>query len=226
MDRFKENTMQSNHNVKDKSVFKNGFGSFNYIKLVKTILLSGYFIYIGLLIGNVILASFFGYNILTHFISELGSAVVLPFPLLYDIISIFGGVITIFSNFYIIKHYSSDLSFISRFFLRIGFLSGIIGAIGYVFLGIFSLDRGGPGELYHILAMGFSFAGYLTSIFFYSLHFILANNTVLKRVGIYGVTFPIIAVILFGIIIVPITEWILLFSILSFLFLFNYNIYK
>jgi hypothetical protein len=218
--------MQSNHNVRDKSVFKNGFGSLKYIKLVKTILLSGYFIYIFLLIGNVILAYFYGYNILTNFISDLGSAVVIPFPLLYDIISIFGGVITIFSNFYIIKKYSSNLSFISRFFLRIGFLSGIIGAIGYVFLGIFSLDRAGPGELYHSLAMGFSFAGYLTSIFFYSLHFFLTRDRVLKGVGIYGVTFPIIAVIVFGFIIIPLTEWILLFSILSFLFLFNYYIYK
>ncbi len=223
---IKKNTKKTNHKARDESVFKNGFGSYNYIKLVKTILLSGYFIYIVLLIGNVIIAYFFGYNILTNFISELGSAVVVPFPLFYDIISIFGGVITIFSNFYIIKKFSSNLSFISGFFLRIGFLSGIIGAIGYVFLGIFSLDRAGPGELYHILAMGFSFAGYLTSIFFYSLHFFLTKDTVLKRVGVYGVTFPIIAVIVFGIIIIPITVWILLFSILSFLFLFNYNIYK
>lgn len=218
--------MLSNHKAMDEFVLKNGIRSFNFLKLVKMILLSGYFIYIVLLIENVILASFFGYNILDNFISDLGSLVVIPFPLFYDIISIYGGIISIFSNFYIIKKFKRNLSFISKFFLEIGFLSGIIGALGYIFLGIFSLDRGGPGEVYHGIAMGFSFAGFLTSIFFYSLYLFLTHKSGLKRVGIYGFTFPIIAVIIYGFIIIPITEWIVLCSILMFLLLFNYYIYR
>lgn len=219
--------MLSNHKAMDEYVLRNGLRKINLIKLIKMSLLSGYFIYIFLLVENVILASFFGYSIHTNFISELGSALVIPFPQFYDFIVIFGGIFTVFSNFYILKFkFQSNPSLLSKIFLKIGFLSGLIGAIGYIFLGIFSLDRAGPGELFHGLAMGFSFSGYLVSIFFYSLCLFLTRHPGLIKVGIYGVSFPIISVIIFGFFIIPITEWILLYSILSFLLPFYYYIYR
>jgi hypothetical protein len=173
------------------------------------------------------LASFFGYNIISHYISELGSTAVLPFPLFHDAIAFLGGFITMISNFYYLKHLKIQYrhSKCSKIFTKLGFFSGILGALGYIALGIFSLDRGGSGGMFHGIAMGCSFIGFISSIFFYSLNIILTHKCNLKRVGGYGIIFPIICLLLFAFTNHPLAEWIVLFSILVFILFFDYYIF-
>lgn len=197
-------------------------------KTITLSLFAGLIAYLLLLIENIILASLFGYNILTNYISELGKSTIIPFPFLNDGVSIFGGIIMVFSNFYFVRRLKNQYrpSRCSKIFVKLGFLSGIIGAIGYIFLGIFSLDRAGPGELYHGASMGFSFGGFLFSIFFYSLNNVLTHKCNLKKVGVYGITFPFIFLVLYGSTNNPLAEWILLYSIVAFFLTLDYYIFR
>lgn len=197
------------------------------LKCIKILLFAGYLVYISLLILDVILASVFGYNIAFHYISELGNSNIIPFPLFHDAIAVLGGIVTMFSNFYFAKRLKRQFrpSKCSRVFVKIGFVSGVIGAIGYIFLGIFSLDRAGPGNIYHGLAAFFSFGGFIVSIFFYSLNIVLTHRCMLKHIGLYGITIPLVCVLLFLLTNTPLAEWILLYSILLFLLPFNYYIF-
>ncbi|MCJ7649184.1 MAG: hypothetical protein MUP85_11270 [Candidatus Lokiarchaeota archaeon] len=197
-------------------------------KFIETLLFLGGIAYLLLLIENIILASFFGYNILTNYISELGNSSIIPFPFLNDVITIFCGTIMFFSHFYYVRELKIKyhLSSFSKVFLKLGFLSGIIGAVGYFFLGIFSLDRAGPSELYHGICMGFSFSGFLFSIAFYSLTFVFTHKCNLKKLGLYGLTFPLICFIVYSPTNNPLTEWILLFSIIAFFLVFAYHIFR
>jgi len=187
-------------------------------QFIKPLLFVGFIAYLLLLIENIILASLFGYNILTNYISELGKSSIIPFPFFNDGIAILGGIITVFSNLYFIRKLKTQYrpSRCSKAFVKLGFLSGIIGAVGYIFLGVFSLDRAGPGELYHGISMGFSFGGFLFSIFFYSLNLVLTHNCNLKRVGFYGIFFPLICFTWYALTNNPLAEWIALYSILMF----------
>lgn len=199
-----------------------------YRRVLKSLLFSGYIAYLLLLILDIILASILGFNIMNNYISELGKGSIISFPLFHDSIAILGGANTFFSNIYFIHRLKKQFrpSKCSKVFVWFGFNSGLIGAIGYIFLGIFSLDRAGPGEIYHGLAMGFSFGGFIFSIFFYSLNIFLTHNCALKKIGVYGFTFPIIALIIYGLNANPLTEWILLYSILAFFLPFYYYIFK
>ena len=185
---------------------------------LKPVLFSGFVMYLSLLVVNISMASLFGYTVVTNYISDLGKGTIIPFPSMSDGISIFGGVITILSNFYLIRKLRTQYrpSKCSREFVKLGFLSGIIGAFGYIFLGVFSLDRAGPGQWYHGAAMGVSFGGFLVSIFFYSITMVLTHECRLKKVGAYGMSFPFIFLALFACTNHPLAEWLLLGSILAF----------
>ncbi|MHA1190882.1 MAG: hypothetical protein ACTSP9_01130 [Promethearchaeota archaeon] len=193
---------------------------------IETVLFLGGIVYLLFLIVNILLASFFGYNILNNYISELGYSRIIPFPFLNDGITIFCGMIMFFSHFYYVHQLKIQyhLSRYSIVMMVLGFLSGIIGALGYFFLGIFSLDRAGPSDLYHGISMGFSFSGFLISIAFYSLIFVLTRNCRLKKLGLYGLTFPLICFIVYSLTNNPLAEWILLFSIIGFFLVFFNNI--
>ncbi|MBY9003854.1 MAG: hypothetical protein KGD73_07770 [Candidatus Lokiarchaeota archaeon] len=207
-----------NKNTKKYKVLNENF--------IETLLFLGGIAYLSLLIANILLASFFGYNILYNYISELGYSRIVPFPFLNDGVTIFCGMIMFFSHFYYV-HQLKIQYHISRYsivFMTLGFLSGIIGALGYFFLGIFSLDRAGPSDLYHGISMGFSFSGFLISIACYSLIFVFTRNCHLKKVGLYGLTFPFICFIVYSLTNTPLAEWILLFSIIGFFLAFIYNI--
>ena len=73
--------------------------------------------------------------------------------------------------------------------------------------------------------MGFSFGGFLISIFFYGLNNVLTHECNLKKVGMYGITFPLICFVLYASTNNPLTEWILLCSILSF-YLLSFQIFN
>ena len=199
-----------------------------YERHVKTLLFTGYLLYITMLAFDIAFATCFGYTITSHYISELGTAAVIPFPLFHDSIAILGGCITVLSNFYYFKRLKVQYrrSRSSKVFVKLGFGSGILGAIGYIFLGIFSLDRGGPGGAFHGIAMGCSFGGFIGGIFLYSLNIILTHKCKLKHVGWYGMTFPVMCLVVFMCLGLPLTEWLLLGSILLFLLPFDYYMFK
>lgn len=103
-----------------------------------------------------------------------------------------------------------------------GLISGIIGGIGYLFIGVFSLDRSGPDGLYHGVCAILAFSGFVLSIFFFSLRFFLQDKVVLNLFGIGGVTVPLIMLILNVVYVNPFLEWMLLFSILFHIVPLNY----
>ena len=114
----------------------------------------------------------------------------------------------------------------STLFVECGFALGIIGNIGYIFLGVFSLDRAGPGQLFHGLTALFSFAGYAISIFFYGLNIVLSHKCKLKNLSAFGMVVPISLLVTYFVFSIPLIEWSLLSSILVFLLLLNYYVFK
>lgn len=184
--------------------------------------------YLVLLALNVLFSSFFGFSLITNYISDLGSRNFIPFPYIHNLICVFGGMVSLPVNFFVRKKlrivYKS--SKYSALFAEFGLALGIIGNIGYVLLGLFSLDRAGPGDIYHSIISSISFAGYIFSIFFFSLNIVLSHKCKLKQLGLFGLVVPASLLFLYCIFSIPVIEWFLLASILAFLFLLNYYVFK
>ena len=184
--------------------------------------------YIILLVLNVLLSSFFGFSLLRNYISDLGSKNVIPFPYIHDLICVFGGIVSLPVNFFVRKKlrivYKNSKH--SVLFVEFGVVLGIIGNIGYIFLGVFSLDRAGPGDIYHGIIAFISFGGYILSIFFFSLNIVLSHKCKLKNLGLFGLVVPITLLFAYCALTIPIIEWFLLSSILVFLLLLNYYVLK
>ena len=184
--------------------------------------------YIVLFIVNVLFSSFFGFSLVKNYISDLGSRNVIPFPYIHDLICVFGGIVSLPVNFFVRKklriiYKSSKYSVV---FADFGVVLGIIGNAGYVFLGVFSLDRAGPGDIYHGIIAFISFGGYIFSIFFFSLNIVLSHKCKLKNLGLFGLVVPITLLIAYCALTIPLIEWFLLSSILTFLLLLNYYVFK
>ncbi len=184
--------------------------------------------YIVLLVLNVLLSSFFGFSLITNYISDLGSKNFIPFPYIHDLICVFGGIVSLPVNFFVRKKlrivYKSSKH--SVLFVEFGVALGIIGNIGYIFLGVFSLDRAGPGGIYHGIIAFISFGGYILSIFFFSLNIVLSHKCNLKNLGLFGLIVPIALLFAYYALTIPLIEWFLLSSILAFLLLLNYYVFK
>ena len=106
-------------------------------------LLYGSFFYVFCLITSVITAYFFGYNVLAHYISDLGREAIFPLFWLHDSLCVFAGLISVpvtvsFSKKLKIRYKDSKHSLL---FAKIGLITGVLGNLGLVFVGIFSLDR-------------------------------------------------------------------------------------
>ena len=198
------------------------------IPRVASLLFYGLAIYVLLIIINLAVSSFFGYNLVINYVSDLGSKKVIPFPYFHDLTCVFGGLITIPTNFFIRKKLRVQYkhSKHSILFLEVGILAGIVGNISYILLGVFSLDRGGPEQLYHGTIAFLSFGGFVVSIFFLSLNIVLSHKCKLKHLGVVGLVVPIFLCILFCIIAIPLIEWLLLTSIVLFMLFLEYYVYK
>ena len=195
---------------------------------LKYLLFIGIFTYLSLLISSVLIANQHGttrYSIITHTISNLGSKFHTPFPSIFDLACILAGFITIPINVLIkkeLKHRiiknipkSRKIGFIYKL-LRIGTIFGMIGGLGYVFVGIFSLERPGPLSLFHYFFTGLAFGGFIFSMLFISLSMLFFQNPIPKLFGINGLLSPIIICFLYLILATPFLEWVLLFVILAF----------
>ena len=204
---------------KPSSLFLTRFGK---------VLFYGCVSYLVLLTLNVLISLFFGLSPISNYISDLGSISFIPFPYIHNLICVFGGVVSLPVNFFVRKKlqiaYKSTKY--SALFAEFGLALGIIGNIGYVLLGVFSLDRAGPGDIYHGIISFFSFGGYIFSIFFFSLNIVLSHKCKLKHLGLFGLVVPASLLFLYCVIMIPIIEWFLLSSILAFLFLLNYYTFK
>lgn len=184
--------------------------------------------YLVLLALNVLLSLFFGFSLTSNYISDLGSKNFIPFPYIHNLICVFGGVVSLPINFFVRKklQIAYKNSKHSALFAEFGLVLGVIGNIGYIFLGVFSLDRAGPGDIYHSIISSISFVGYIFSIFFFSLNIVLSHNCKLKQLGLFGLVVPASLLFLYCVISIPLIEWFLLSSILAFLFLLNYYVFK
>ena len=193
-----------------------------------SLLFYGLAIYIVLIVTNVWLSSFFGFNLTTNYISDLGSKKIIPFPYFNDLICVFGGLISLPTNYFVrkklrVQYKSSKYSIL---FLELGIVSGVVGNVSYIFLGVFSLDREGPGQIYHGIIAFISFGGFIISIFFFSLNIVLSHRCKLKNLGTFGLVVPILLFILYCVIAIPLIEWLLLSSIVLFMLFLDYYIFK
>ncbi len=219
------NTEKQNNVQKSKFRVINRLGSNSLPKIMKSCLSFCIIGFLFLLVSSIFVAQIsvdFKYEIWNHAVSKLGSRIFTPFPSIFDSSCILAGLTSL--PFYVfLKNKFKNIksinlhSRINHELLRCGVVSGVIGGLGYFFVGIFSLDRSGPDSILHNLFAGCTFGGFVFSIFFFSLYIIFFNNKVPKMCGIFGLFSPIIIFILYCILLLPILEWILLLTILVFL---------
>jgi len=191
-------------------------------------LLYGSFFYAFCLLTSVITAYFFGYSVLTHYISDLGRESVYPFSWLHDSFCVFAGAISIpvtysFSKKLKVRYKKSKHSLL---YAKIGLVSGVPANLGLIFVGIFSLDRAGPNLIYHGIAAFFAFVGIAVSIFFFSLNIVLSHKCHLKKLGAYGLVVPVIILVLNCVVASPVLEWLFYYSIIAFILVLDCYVFK
>ncbi len=76
---------------------------------------------------------------------------------------------------------------------------GIIGAIGYIFVGVFNIDRGGPNGIYHYLFAVVLFGGFIISISTFSIYLLIQEIKFPRIYLIFGLTVPLLSVIMWKI---------------------------
>lgn len=213
---------------------------YNFVKKCLLLEIPGY---LGLLLVGVIIAFAFGgsdmgpgkYYIWTNYISDLGSIRFTPAPYLYDLAAILGGGLTIPCTFFIerllvpLPQKPDDYNKTTRLRYRLGsyaFLCSIIGNIGYIGIGIFSEDRNYM-DIMHLVTGAMAFGGFIGGAFLWGLIILLYDIKIPKMIGLYGVLGPITfvgltgAIFLFNPVLIPLFEWLLLFSILIWIILLS-----
>ena len=197
------------------------------IKKQKTVKRGALFImysYLTLLFLSIVIAVVFGpsgFNFIMQTISDLGTSQFTPAPFLFDLACIMAGMVTIPYSFFcddVRKSPQKHMDIISRS----GLFFGVLGGIGYMFVGVFSLERAGPNGVFHTISAIVAFTGFVFSIVFFSLHTLIQGNPRVKLLGICGIIIPLTIFILNGVMAIPIVEWFLLFSILLYTIPLNY----
>ena len=153
-----------------------------------------------------VIDNFFIWN---NWISDLGGESFTPIPIIFDFACILGGIFCIFLNL--------TLNFVFRknTLARFGILIGLIGNLGYLGVGVFSINRNFLGFM-HELFSGVAFGGFVLWAFLLGWSIILYNTEIPKKIGYYGIIGPLTTMILFWIFKNPLCEWLLLFSIIVF----------
>jgi len=193
----------------------------DFPKVVKSVLLGGLILYLSFLIGSVFAADYLGpagYSIIKHTISKLGSYGTTPVPYLFDFACYIGGMSTILFNCYLSKRIEPSQESDSKGFqlfhkLRLcGAKMGVVGGIGIMLVGIFSLER--SFGIAHGISSLVAFGGYILSIFAFSISIIKYNTTIPKSLAFFGFL-PLILFITYLIVLSPFLEWLLFISILT-----------
>lgn len=206
---------------------------FKFVRVCFLLLIPGY---LGLVILGVLVAYVYGgettapgeFFIWTNYISDLAGVNYSPAPYLYDIAAFLCGILTIPPAFYLEKLLAplpqrpEDYNKITRLRFRLGsygLLFSIMGGIGYIGIGIFSIDRNYL-NIMHLVSGAFAFGGFIIGIIFYSIIILLYDTKIPKLVGVYGIIGPSSIVVTIVIIFLVfssffvIFEWILILAIM------------
>ena len=186
-------------------------------KYIRPTLGIGVISYITMIFMSIIIASYIGsggYNLFEHTISELGLKLMTPLPNLFNSACMLAGIISIPYYFLLRKKVISWTQ--DSLLLKVTMCIGFIGAIGYFFVGVFSLERSGPFHITHEIFAGIAFVGFVAAIILFSIYIIRFQDRFLKGFGIFGLIFPVTFLVLYCVYITPIFEWLLLISILTF----------
>ena len=114
----------------------------------------------------------------------------------------------------------------SLLFAKVGLVSGVVGNLGLVFVGFFSLDRGGPDQIYHGISAFFAFSGIVVSIFFFSLNIVLSHKCNLKKLGAFGLVVPLVLLASYCVVTIPIIEWIFYYSVIAFILVLDCYVFR
>ncbi|TKJ21765.1 MAG: hypothetical protein CEE43_08735 [Promethearchaeota archaeon Loki_b32] len=191
----------------------------NYPKTIKISLMTGLMIYLAMLIGSIVVADFFGFNIVSHTISKLGTIYSTPVPMMFDSACVLGGLTTMLLYCYLSMKIRLSTENIKEgwFFLRASryaTIIGVIGSIGIMLVGIFSLDRKGPHGIYHSFSTIIAFGGFAIALLTFGVIIFRRYTKMLKLLGLNGII-PLAMFIFNCLLPSPVLEWILLFSILT-----------
>ncbi|MFX1303397.1 MAG: hypothetical protein ACFFBV_06285 [Promethearchaeota archaeon] len=202
-------------------------------KITKWGLIFGNLGYFSVFLIGILIAIFIGpngYNPYYNAISDLGNSYITPFPFLFDLKAYIGSFLFISIVFLVKKKLADTNPLRDNFFrkkeipknlIKSGLTFGIIGAVGYTFVGIFNLDRPGPNGLYHGLFAVVTFGGLIISTSIFSFYILVLKVNISKIFAIYGLTLPFLSVILWFVSKIVLFEWISFFSILGFLMPFQ-----
>ena len=187
----------------------------NFPKLIKSTLMIGLIIYLSFLFGSIGVASRFGYNIVRHTISQLGSSSYNPVPLMFDLTCVFGGCITIIMYCYLSRRIKlpteQEVKFLNGL-TKLALIFGVVGSFGIMFVGVFSLDR--SIGIVHSIVSVIAFGSFIIALFSYGILISKYCCEMPKIIGFNGIM-PLLALIANCIFPAPLLEWKLLFSILT-----------
>ncbi|KKL67511.1 hypothetical protein LCGC14_2134250, partial [marine sediment metagenome] len=193
-------------------------------KTIKRGALAIMYTYLALLFLSIVTAVTFGpfgFSFIMQTISDLGTSQFTPAPFLFDLSCIMAGIVTIPYSFFCDdarKSPQKHMEVISHS----GLLFGILGGVGYICVGVFSLERAGPNGIFHTISAIVAFTGFVFSVLFFSLHALFQGDSKVKILGAFGIIAPLTIFILNGVLDTPFVEWLLLFSILLYTVPLNY----
>jgi hypothetical protein len=185
--------------------------------ILKSFLISGLLIFLTLIGISILVAQLVGdFSLIVYTISSLGSIRFTPFPYLFDMACMIGGFTTILFNILLFDQIYSYFIYSQKMFsvFKTGIITGFIGSVAIIMMGVFSLDRAGPKGLIHGIFAIIAFAGYVVSILIFSYYLIFCSHEISNFFGCTGLVGPLFASFLNWLFITPISEWLLLFSIL------------
>ncbi len=163
---------------------------------LKSFLMGGLFLYLTLIGVSILVAQLVGdFSLLAHTISSLGSNRITPYPSLFNGACIIGGFSTIIFNILWFNQISSYFIYSKKrsSIFTSGFLTGIIGSVCYILVGIFSLDRAGPNGIIHGIFAILAFTGFVSSIFISSHYLVFYSHQTPKFIGVIGLVGPLFA---------------------------------
>ena len=192
-------------------------------KLVKISTLLALIVVFSCLIIGYIIAQFgpYGYNMFDNYISDMGSRKYTPFPYTRTISNIISGPLFLSLTFYMKKQLISkslEIPKIRRMLGTLGFIGMLILFIGMMFTGIITEDV--SMQIHTYLAIIAIFGGVLATVS-YGILITAYPTNIPKNVGIYMMLcIPIIAILtMIGYPSQIFYEWILLFSLYSWIIL-------
>ncbi|NVM34498.1 MAG: DUF998 domain-containing protein [Candidatus Lokiarchaeota archaeon] len=183
--------------------------SWNLPKVFKSSIVLGLILYLTVLFSSLGIASIEGYKITTHTISELALSNINLVPFLFEFSCILGGLTSVCFYYLLSKRFGKSKKLAN--YSKYGMITGMLGSVGIILVGIFSLER--TNGILHGVSSLIAFGGYIISISAFSLK-IYHLATWLPRLFILNGVVPIISLILYFTLLSPLSEWIMLIAII------------